>query len=234
MKPALCLSFLVMFDAQAVGAGEARPTLTELWANLASTDDACVARAVLQLGAARDEAIGMLNERLRPVKAEPARVARLIADLGSEKFAVRESASAELEYYGKYVKSDLQKALADKAGAEPAKRLKALLNKIPDPDAKPKAPPTLPDPRKGIRLMTFNGKVLINGIPLESYMTPPALVVTSSPSSWARAARAIAVLEHIGTPQARDLLGRMATGETDALPTIEARAALERLKKRGG
>jgi hypothetical protein len=39
------------------------------------------------------------------------------------------------------------------------------------------------------------------------------------------------VLEQIGTPQARQLLQILAGGEADALPTKEAKAAVERLLK---
>jgi RNA polymerase sigma factor (sigma-70 family) len=46
---------------------------------------------------------------------------------------------------------------------------------------------------------------------------------------WLRAKRAIALLEHIGTPEARQVLQRLATGDAQALPTREASTALERL-----
>jgi hypothetical protein len=54
---------------------------------------------------------------------------------------------------------------------------------------------------------------------------------TLPPPAWLRAARAIAVLENIATPEARQLLESLAAGERDALPTREAKAALERLNK---
>jgi RNA polymerase sigma factor (sigma-70 family) len=54
---------------------------------------------------------------------------------------------------------------------------------------------------------------------------------TLPPPAWLRAARAIAVLESIATPEARQLLTELAGGERDALPTKEAKAALERLNQ---
>jgi hypothetical protein len=54
---------------------------------------------------------------------------------------------------------------------------------------------------------------------------------TLPPPAWLRAARAVAVLENIATPEARQLLESLAAGERDALPTREAKAALERLNK---
>jgi RNA polymerase sigma factor (sigma-70 family) len=47
--------------------------------------------------------------------------------------------------------------------------------------------------------------------------------------AWLRAVRAVALLESIGTAEARSILESLAAGEADALPTQEARAALERL-----
>jgi hypothetical protein len=44
--------------------------------------------------------------------------------------------------------------------------------------------------------------------------------------------RAIEVLEHIDTPEARQLLRRQAGGAAEARLTREAKAALERLAKR--
>jgi hypothetical protein len=63
-------------------------------------------------------------------------------------------------------------------------------------------------------------------------LAPPAAAVPKRPpASWIRAARAVAVLEHIGSPEACEVLRAIAGGEPDALPTGEARAALERLTR---
>jgi RNA polymerase sigma factor (sigma-70 family) len=62
-------------------------------------------------------------------------------------------------------------------------------------------------------------------------MPGPQLVAPSPPPSWVRAKRAIVVLEHLATPEARELLKSLSGGEADALPTKEAKAALERLAK---
>jgi hypothetical protein len=47
-----------------------------------------------------------------------------------------------------------------------------------------------------------------------------------------RALRAVEVLEHVGTPQARELLETLARGTTEARLTQEAKAALGRLSRR--
>ena len=51
--------------------------------------------------------------------------------------------------------------------------------------------------------------------------------------SWQRAAAAIRVLERVGNNEARELLRLVAAGTDDALPTMEARHALNRLKAQG-
>jgi hypothetical protein len=49
-----------------------------------------------------------------------------------------------------------------------------------------------------------------------------------------RAARAVAVLEGIGTPEARTVLGRWADGAPEAVLTRQAREALQRLDRSSG
>src|SRR5262249_34026923 len=98
---------------QAPGAPAAQlgPGLRDAWADLASPAGARAARAILALGAAPRQAVALFQERLWPVKADPKRVARLLADLDSPQFAVRQRATEGLEYLDKYAKEDLKKAL---------------------------------------------------------------------------------------------------------------------------
>jgi hypothetical protein len=49
---------------------------------------------------------------------------------------------------------------------------------------------------------------------------------------WVRAQRAIAMLEKIGTPEARKALESLANGAPEAMPTQQAKAALDRLNAR--
>jgi hypothetical protein len=57
--------------------------------------------------------------------------------------------------------------------------------------------------------------------------------ITPASGAYLRLLRALAVLEHAGTPEARRLLEELAAGAPDAPPTQEARAVLARLGRRG-
>ncbi len=50
--------------------------------------------------------------------------------------------------------------------------------------------------------------------------------------AWTRAARGVAILEQLGTPDAVKVLEQLADGHTDAFPTKAAKESLERLKKK--
>lgn len=112
VQVALCL------DPVDIHAGSP-PTPHQLWLDLTASEVGRVARAVLQLSTRQEETVAFLKSQLRAVMNEPARVAVLISDLGSEEFATRDKATLELEYYGKYIKDDLQKALEERSDVSP-------------------------------------------------------------------------------------------------------------------
>src|SRR5262249_44103705 len=118
------------------------PRLDALWADLASPDEAKATRAALALAAAKD-AVPFLKDHLKPVKADAKRVAQLIEQLDSDDFPKREEAAAELDYHGKFIKADLEKALAAKPSAEVKKRVQGMLDRIAGEAAVPGAPPVL-------------------------------------------------------------------------------------------
>jgi RNA polymerase sigma factor (sigma-70 family) len=105
--------------------------LPELWDDLAAGDVARAGRAVARLASDRGEAVSFLKERLRPASPlDPKRLARLIAELDSEEFDVRENASAELEKLGEPAEPALRKALASGPSLEARKRLQTILEAI--------------------------------------------------------------------------------------------------------
>lgn len=227
----------LLFCCLVSGADEPRKAveagaLDALWDDLASPDEGKATRAALALASRPADAVTLLRERLRPVKLSEADSTRLIDKLGAEEFTDREAAASELEYYGKFIKADLEKALGRKPAAEVAKRIKQLLDRMPvDPGTAP--PPTGLDIDAGRSISISNaaGKltILVDGKPLD--LTPKALPVPVPPRGWARAVRAVAVLEHVGTSDAEKLVRRMSEGERDAQPTRAAREALARWKK---
>src|SRR5262249_26278168 len=113
---------------------------------------------------------------------EPARLARLLADLGGGRFAARRQATCELEELGEAAAPALRRALGENLPLETRRRIEEILEKL----------------------------------------SPQRLV----------GLRALEVLEHAGTAEARDVLERLAGGVPEAPLTREARAALRRLDTR--
>jgi RNA polymerase sigma factor (sigma-70 family) len=108
-----------------------RRELAALWADLAGDDAARAYGAVRALAGAPGRAVPFLHGRLKPTPAaDRARFERLLAELDSESFAVREKASAELEKQGAAVEPLLRRALAGKPGLEVQRRLRKLLDRL--------------------------------------------------------------------------------------------------------
>jgi RNA polymerase sigma factor (sigma-70 family) len=104
--------------------------LESCWADLAG-DATKGYRAIASLNVAPTQAASLLRDRLHPAAApDQRRVARLIADLDSDEFAVRQKAAAELEQVAELAEPTLRKALNDTASAESKRRIEALLAKL--------------------------------------------------------------------------------------------------------
>jgi WD40 repeat protein len=104
--------------------------LEGLWTDLAGEASKAY-RAVWALAAARDQALPLLKERVRLLRpADPARVLRLVADLDSDRFAVREEAARELDCLGEAAAPALRRALRQKPSLEVSRRIEGLLAKL--------------------------------------------------------------------------------------------------------
>jgi WD40 repeat protein len=159
-----------------------REELPALWSDLASNDGGKAHRAVWALLGDPARGVPLLAERVRPVVVVDAKVTdRLIADLGSSRFAVREKAARELENLAEAAHPALRRVLAGSPVLEIRRRVERLLER--------------------------------------PFAIPPAV------------SRVIEILEHAGTPEARELLQRLAGGLPEAGLTREARASLARLTK---
>jgi hypothetical protein len=81
-----------------------------LWADLAGEDAAGAHRAMARLSAAPEVSVPALRERLRPVPAVDAdRLAKRMAELDADEFAIREQASQELVRMGEAVRAALER-----------------------------------------------------------------------------------------------------------------------------
>jgi hypothetical protein len=158
------------------------------WKDLLGDDAAKAFDALCVLSTVPGQTVPFLKDHVQPsIPGDAAKVRRLIADMDSEQFEVRQKASAELEKIGEAATPLLREALAGQPSLEARKRIEELLAK-----AIAVAP---------------RGEVL-------------------------RSLRAVEVLETIGTPEARQVLERLARGVPEARLTQEAKASLERLAKR--
>jgi hypothetical protein len=88
-------------------------------------------RALWALAAAPAQAVPLFREQLRPVvAADPDRVARLLADLDNDDFAVRDKATKELRGMGEAALPGPRKALAGQPAPELRRRVERLLDDL--------------------------------------------------------------------------------------------------------
>jgi hypothetical protein len=105
--------------------------LTACWTRLAAADAGQAHRAVWDLALDPQQAVPFLREFLRPVASVgPPRIARLIADLDSDRFVTRKKAEQELERLIDLAEPALRKALASSPSAEARRRLARLVEKL--------------------------------------------------------------------------------------------------------
>ncbi len=110
-----------------------KAVLEKCWADLADPDAAVAYRAVGRLVGAPRDAVAFLKARLRPATEAPAaRVAALIRDLDSPRFAVRQAAMSELAKLGDLAGPALRAVLAGKASLEKKQRAEQLLQRSAD------------------------------------------------------------------------------------------------------
>ncbi len=106
-----------------------RGELETCWADLAG-DTGRAWAAMRKLGARPEQTVPLLRDRLRPVvAADKGKVTRLLAELDSEEFAVRERATAELERLGERAAELCREALDKATSAEARRRLTTVLDR---------------------------------------------------------------------------------------------------------
>src|SRR5262249_37818466 len=108
--------------------------LEECWTTLAGTDAMKAYRAIGTLTAVPEQSVPFLKQRLQPAPVgEAKRIAALIVDLGSERFAVRRKAAEELEKFVDQAEAALGQKLAEKVPLESRQRIERLLTKLANP-----------------------------------------------------------------------------------------------------
>jgi hypothetical protein len=115
--------------------------LDALWAALAGDDAAKAFTAMRSLVAAPAQALPFLSRQLQPRKLPDADlVTRLIKELDSDQFTVREKAREELEKIGSLAVPVARKALASGPSAEARRQLEALIAKCDAEQKDPRGP----------------------------------------------------------------------------------------------
>jgi hypothetical protein len=103
--------------------------------------------AVEQLASAGAKALPLLRQKLRAVKVDPKWLAARLADLDSDKFAVREAAIQELEQVVEVVESVIRGVLEKPPSEEVRTRLARLIKAL---EARPMVVPS-PDEVRQLR-----------------------------------------------------------------------------------
>jgi WD40 repeat protein len=164
--------------------------LEVLWADLTGADGARAYLAIERLAASPSESVPFLKRRYKhPPAVDERRLARLIADLDDDHFAVRDRATRELEAFGARAEPALQQALANQPSPEVRFQAERLLERL------------------------KSGK--------------------AAPSAELVCLRVLEALEHSASPSARQALTELAADEPASRLAQEAKAALERLARRG-
>ena len=105
------------------------PELESLWTALASDRVDKGLGAVWELVAGQDRSVAYLHERLAPAEPIPSGpFDKLIADLDSPTFTVRESAFKELQKQGTEAESTIRNTLEKKPSADVGRQLQSLLD----------------------------------------------------------------------------------------------------------
>jgi WD40 repeat protein len=136
---------VLLWQAPMVSHGQQKGPLLEpgsveaLWSDLAGRDARAAYVAIRHLAAAGAQAVEHIRGRLQPTaEVDPTSIRHWIAELASERFAVREAATAELENVLDQAEPVLREALAKTTDQEARRRLEGLLRGLPagrSPDA---------------------------------------------------------------------------------------------------
>jgi hypothetical protein len=148
--------------------------LTKSWGELALPEAATAYRAMAALTAFPREAVAQLAGVMSPAAGGPdaAALDKLVADLASEKFAVREKASADLDRLGEAAVPGLRERLAAVASAEARRRIIRLLDAHDPVEMSPR------------RLQTLRALELLEGIGTPDATALLAKLAAGTAGAW--------------------------------------------------
>ncbi|MCI0377818.1 MAG: WD40 repeat domain-containing protein [Gemmataceae bacterium] len=192
-SPLLCL----LLSGVACGQPTTRPdsAVDKNWQLLADDDAERAYRAFWALARQPDEAVAFLGQRLKPAQAaDPKELQQWIADLGSDRFEVREKAARELDKLGGLAKAALEQTAAGNPPLEARRRIEHILKKM-------MGPITHPAGRREVRAVEL----------LEGVATDEARAVLRKLAAGAPAARL--------TQEAIDALARLEARDKAGVPT---------------
>jgi WD40 repeat protein len=118
-------------EAAAKGTDLGPKGLEEQWSDLARANAAQALRAVATLTGAGDKAVPFLKDHIPAVKEASAKeIQKWLHELGSDKFAVREAATRNLQRLGKSVLPALRETLQGTQSLEVRRRLEGILSAL--------------------------------------------------------------------------------------------------------
>lgn len=199
--------------------------LDGLWADLVK-DEPTASLAVLRLYRQPDAAVPFLKTKLRPLKLDAERCTQLLKDLGSDDEKVWKAAWDELDYLDPRLATDLPTLMQTVTDNPARSRMVELCSERKADSLAGKTVQIRPVGKDGYNFIADGGSWWaehqidrIGG----SFWNPKR--------AWVRAARGVAILEQLGTPEAVKVLEQLADGHADAFPTKAAKESLGRVKK---
>jgi RNA polymerase sigma factor (sigma-70 family) len=105
--------------------------MAKAWDDLAGADAPRAFRAQGSLASVPEATLALFQKQLKPVRpADPRRLQKLINDLESQQFSVRNAANKELEELGGLAAGALRQAQAKNSSLEMRRRIETLLDKL--------------------------------------------------------------------------------------------------------
>jgi hypothetical protein len=206
-------------------AKSARSPMDALWIDL-EKDEEIATRALLKFADHPKEAVAYFAEAMKPLTIDADWVQVRLMRLGNKvDEEVWRGAIEELEYFDPRLAIDLEKLMTDVTDSPARQRMVEVLSGRQPEQLKGKPITLRKVGEDGFNFFDGRGSWWAEHR-VDRLMSRDG---DSYKKKWTRAIRAMALLEHIGSPEATAVLKAMATGHMDARPTKSAKEALARL-----